>query len=178
MAVAAKWSLIPMVALAAAICCKPDSCPPNYSPGDKFRITVNALSAGIPCPGMQLSPGDSFVVTASNRAFGGPVGDSCYVYGAEPEVPEFAKGVISSCVSDGRLGISCEGVTASGCQVTMKSWVGSVPSSSQGVIDHDVYKIDVFLSTRSDGGVCAGYAACTAVDYDVRIERLAAGADY
>src|SRR5664280_2935088 len=93
-----RWLLVLIVAIAAAACGKPDNCPPpNYLPGDKFKITINSIRAGdTPCSEMPLGTGDSFVVTAGTSRQYYPGSADCYTLAATPEVPDFAKGVMKS----------------------------------------------------------------------------------
>jgi hypothetical protein len=177
-----KWHVVLAAAFAAVACGKPDSCPPpNYSPGDKFKVTINSLRVGeIACAEMPLAPGDSFVVIASNYPVPDVTGRSrCYTYPATPDVPAFAEGVMTSCKpGDEQLGVQCEGVTAHGCMVTMSTGVGQVPSASQGVVNHTLFGFNTGGGQMVDGGeICSMSAECGLNQFDVTVERLAPGAD-
>src|ERR1039457_1002258 len=167
------WLAVLSAAIVAVACGKSDNCPPpNYSPGDKFEITVNSIQSGeTPCPEMPLGPGDSLVVTASSSRPYNPDSSGCYTLAATPEVPNFAKNVMKSCTpGNDQLGVQCKGVTAEGCTVTMNTGIGQVPSASQGVIAHTLFGFNTGGGWELDSGqVCSMSPECGLNQFDVRI---------
>ena len=173
--------LLVMAALDPAGCSnKPENCTPNFSPGDRFKITINSVRLSQePCPEMPLHPGDTFLVTASDSHTFNPDSRACYTYAATPDVPDFARGIMKTCApSNDQLGVQCEGVTADGCAVSMATGVGQVPSTSQALIEHTLFGFTTGGGQRLDGGqVCSLSPACGLNQFDVRIERLTPGVD-
>jgi hypothetical protein len=181
-----KWLTVFALVLAAAACVNTPSnspgCSPNFSPGDRFKVTINSIfPEQTPCRDMPLYPGDSFVVTANSYKLYDVSGRShCYTYTAVADgVPDFAKGVMKSCASGSQqLGISCNGVTNDGCEVGMVTQIGEVPSESQGVIEHSVFEFHAGGGRQVDGGAsCSMSWECAINQFDARIERLPPGSD-
>jgi hypothetical protein len=177
-----KWFAVFVVVFAAAACVNTPSnspgCSPNFSPGDRFKITINFLEAGeTPCSLISLSQGYSFVVTAGIFQLTDTVDTKCYDLAATPEIPPFAAGLMRSCSSGiVKLGVECEGLTSDGCDVIMGTGVSSVPSSSQGITEHAQFRIGWTDKLHEVGKRCVP-EECGVENYDVRIERLAPGSD-
>ncbi len=173
--------LLVLIAMATGGCSnKAENCTPNFSPGDRFRITIKSLRSGeTSCSLLTLSPGDSFVLTAGTAKNYDPDARDCYTYAAAPEVPSFSRDIVRACTAgDQTLGLHCEGVTGNGCSVQMDMQVGDVPSVSQGVNEHGGFQFGMFGGQYVDGGAPCGWdPACDLNQFDVRIERLAPGAD-
>lgn len=170
----ARWAILFGAIVSQASCGK--DCSRNSSPGDRFKITANAIKSGdTPCTLVAPRPGDSFVVSVTDERTTEPNG-SCSSYSATGEVPNFARGVMTKCEPGGfELAMTCEGTTGEGCGVTMRLFFGPVPSPLQSVLEHSLLNLQTW-GQDADGGNCVSWS-CGGDQYDVRIERLPAGAD-
>jgi hypothetical protein len=166
---AQRAGAIVVVALVLGAGCHLEKCEaPTYDEGDRFRITVLARrSNSPPCDAVPLAVGASFELTA-----GGIVHDSqgCGVRVAQPDVPSFASGVLTSCTNglDASLSMVCTGRTMANCGVRASIIVGVKIARSQTSVDDGILNID-WGSECFTGNLCSD-------SYDVRIERLPPGA--
>lgn len=165
--------------LASLTCytCESSSCPPpNYAPGDMFKITFNGLKPGYSqCDVMPLDVGLDFTLTVGFAIGNDPYG-SCFWYSATPEVPKFAQGFMLSCsLSDRLLGLECRGKSGTGCEIEMSTTLsGPLPSHPQIVVEHNTLTIE--MTGLIDDYRCVP-TDCSEIQYDVSVEKLPVGAD-
>ena len=91
-------------------------------------------------------------------------------------MPDFAKDIMTTCEpGDSQLGVACNGVTTDGCRVSIGTAVNQTPSASQTVIEHALFYVTWGTGLTDAGARC--HPECDIDRYDVRVERLAPGAD-
>jgi hypothetical protein len=148
--------------LSGAGCHMPVCDPAGFDDGERFRLTIGALtSVGTACDVAAINRGETLTVVAGGLT---KMSDGCSVRSAAPEIPGFAKDLVSACEGEARqLGQRCHGGTTTTMYCVVETSIGPEIQRSDQSLD------GTFVVNWS--GTCAPHGGCTDA-YDVHIERL------
>lgn len=160
---AALVVLVACLTLVGSGCHWPACADIDYDAGERFQLTVVRRQTTFDphCDFAALAPGDTLTIVAGDLT---TESDGCGVRAARPEVPAFAKDLVSMCEAEPRqLGQVCRGTTSP----TMGCMLSTFVSTS---IRHDDQSFEGRVDVHGSGA-CAPSGFCSDL-YDVHIERL------
>jgi hypothetical protein len=146
----------------------------GFNEGERFQFTVLDVRKTLlgrsdvdpnPCSILPLVLGDSFTLVAGQSYSNGGADYDCVGRSAEPEIPSFAAGLVTSCtVGDEVLGLRCTGETSTACGVTFGTNVmTNIQPGASTIVPARLY---IGVHDGCTGAGCDQY-------YVVRIDRLA-----
>ena len=170
------WSVLLLLAAVAVVGCRREPCEDNLREGERIQVTILASANGSdPCQGVAPLPaGATFTFVAGPEVmqdayYGDGERGVCTVHPTVAGAPPFLTDTLTSCNNDEQrsLGVTCEGVNASGCGVSVFALVNTYIPADADVIEPARFVME-WTSTCE-------VASCQQL-YDARVERLDAPA--